>query len=366
MDNGIKHITELKIDIYVLNKDSLGQEAVEIENHLKNCQECNDIYNDLVSFYNRANNAIRVNVKHTDIQNILQLRRNKEQLNIKNIFGNKKYPLFEIIKIKLKELSWSKTTPALKWSLSGAAAIIIFALIYLNYFYPSQEIVNEQNPPKNNEKSITSDNKQTEVLKIDTMSKGNNEIEEQNKKEDKIKKEKKPVERIRNGQILYGVASHLFVSGIKGNYDEFGFIKVVDNTKNAPVLFVFEKDSYSKNVNPGELINSKRDKYRILFNRFPSNGKMNTICSIEPGKDGLMIATSESGKCDDISYEVYYQFDSEFNLKDVEFSKEFISANGKDIEGTDNEKSLILKDLLKKRVKYWDGTSYINYVSEEK
>jgi len=344
MNNNKDHINEEKLDIYVLNKELPGSESVEINNHLSICNECLERYNKLVAFYEGVKNSPPVNVTFSEIQNILKKRRIDEEVSIETIFKHKKIPLSKRIKSFFGELSLTDTAPALRWSLAGAAALILVALLYWVYIKPGPQIVKDQDQGKDT----------TQKPKLQETQHDTNVVKEEPWEEEK-KKEKKQQQK----KPMFGVTSHLIVSGVKGSYNEYGFVKGVDNSNNSSVLFVYSKEKYDKNKKPDELVNSKSETYRILFNKFPSSKSTNNICSIEPGKYGIEITTAENSNCDDKSYEVKYQFDKDFNLKDVEFKYEFVVSFGADIEGTNDEKAEKFEEQLKSSIKYWNGKTYI-------
>lgn len=344
MDRSIQHITDEKLDIFILNKKMLRDESVSVDEHLKECAECRNRYDELIIFYESIKKPVKPDITFSQIQNILHERKKKEEISIGRIFESKKFTFKERIKLYLENFSFKYSAPLLKWSFAGAAVLILIAIFYWGYIKPRQELVKDH--------ELKKDTKQ--LQKLPDIQRDTNVVKQEPKKQ-KQKEEKKL-----DIKPLFGFISHLSITGIKGSYEDYGFIKAIDNSQNSAVLFVYDKADYDKNKDPEIIINSNKEKYRILIGRFSKSKTSNFICSITPDNQEIELTAAENGNCSNDSSRIIYRFDNEFNLLNIEIGNKFINKYGANIPGTPEEVKDALKSQIRNSIKYWNGKYYIS------
>ncbi|MCX6165983.1 MAG: hypothetical protein NTU73_14170 [Ignavibacteriae bacterium] len=87
----MNHLTEEKIDLYILNKKILGKEAEEIKLHLAECDLCKNVFNKLNNYYNKLSSLSEEKGSLVTINKSLESR-SIEGIQDLNFILNRKKP----------------------------------------------------------------------------------------------------------------------------------------------------------------------------------------------------------------------------------------------------------------------------------
>lgn len=358
----MKHISDEKLDVYILNKELLGNELKEIKNHLNQCSTCKKKLEELSEFYG----VLKTMKEESQDEQIITLNDVEEKMQshqLKNISEIKEYfRQSKVSKIRKKIFSLSKLSlltnflnetfqnKKLAFGIITSLFLITFTILYYFLVYsPKTSYIAE-------EKSLQKTKIQEKVFDSTSFTQKDTNLKETQS----LEKSKRVIKKQRS--LFANIISSPFIIGSQakgeGQYFTVGFfhkkfkssaIIIIDDISKKDEISIKEIDKYYR---------SKKIKYMIIFPKTVINSGKNSICDVIESNLGLnVIVTEEEGKCnfnkDPI---IIYKFSENMKIEDIEFSngfkKKYSKHFGYELQESESDS---LKTELKSNIKSLDG-----------
>lgn len=367
----MKHITDEKLDVYILNKDLLGNELKEIKNHLNQCSICKKKLEELSKFYGILK-TIEEESQEEEIITFHDVEKKMKSHQLQNISEIKEYfrqpKVSKISPINFLLSKFSSLTNFLIESLQNkklalgiitSLILITFTILYYFLIYsPKTSYIAEEKyfqKTKSQEKEFDS----TSLTQKDTIS-----TEIQSSEKSKIPKRKRT-------NLFASIISSPMIIGTqsKGEVQYFTVSFFHKGLKSAAIIIINDinkKDEISiKEID--KYYRDKKIKYMIIFPKTGINVGKNSICDVIESNSGLnVIVTEEEGKCNFNKDPILiYKFYENMKFEDIEFStgfrKKYSEFLGYDFQKSESDS---LKTELKMNIKSWNGRKIINGINE--
>ena len=252
----MKHFSSDKLDLYVLNQKTLGDEVNDIEKHLSLCDTCSEYVLSLKEFYKETEiipdpkitqekiNEVTKTQQFELIQDYNSIFKKIKKENFIIAFYKNSFDYFDRKALQLKKFLspiFDISPAALKWSLASSFVIVI-AIIIISIL-PSDEGVRFAQHGINvdtldiiNHKEIVTPYDSTKIQSGDKVA----------KQTDKgVKEHLKPEVIHKSDNLLFGLSIPILLPKVRGKmYDLYS---CVDRNHNTAALLVFDYNS-TKNI----------------------------------------------------------------------------------------------------------------------